>query len=264
MKIVTWNVNGLRAALKKGFTAWLAAAQPDVVCLQEVRVAPAHLDGEPWRGLGYTAHWNAAERAGYSGVAILARRAPHVVQVGMDQPEFDVEGRLLVASYPGFTLLNAYFPSGQRDYGRVTFKLRFYAALLDVIDRLHAAGRAVVVCGDFNTAHRAIDLARPRENVRTSGFLPEERAWVDIYLDHGLVDVFRALHPGEPGHYTWWSTVTRARERNVGWRLDYFLVSEPLLPAVHAAEVLPQVTGSDHCPVLLEIEDSVKRDSHSL
>ncbi|HOG48473.1 MAG TPA: exodeoxyribonuclease III [Anaerolineae bacterium] len=253
MNLITWNVNGLRAALKKGFVDWLAAAQPDVVCLQEVRAAPEQLAGEPWRALGYQATWNPAARPGYSGVALLLRRPPLAVHAGLGDPEFDAEGRVLVAEYPGFTLLNSYFPSGQRDRGRVAFKLRFYAALLDLLDRLHAQGRQVVVCGDFNTAHRAIDLARPRENARTSGFLPEERAWIDIYLSHGLVDVFRALHPGEPGHYTWWSTVTRARARNVGWRLDYFLVSEGLLGAVRAAEILPLVAGSDHCPVLLEI-----------
>ncbi len=254
MRLISWNVNGLRAALKKGLLGWLATAQPDVLCLQEVRAGPAQVDGEPWRALGYQAYWHPAQRPGYSGVATLARAAPLACRMGLGEPVFDAEGRLLASDYAGFTLLNAYVPSGQRDRERVEFKLRFYAALLALIDGLHAQGRPVVLCGDLNTAHREIDLARPRQNTRTSGFLPEERAWLDTYLAHGLVDVFRALHPGQPGHYTWWSSVTHARARNVGWRLDYFLASEALMPAVRRAEILPQVEGSDHCPVLLEID----------
>ncbi len=254
MKLISWNVNGLRSALAKGLIDWLAATTPDILCLQEVRAMPAQLGGEPWRALGYRAAWHAAERAGYSGVLTLTRTAPLAARVGLGVPEFDAEGRLLVADYPGFTLLNAYVPSGQRDRGRVEFKLRFYAALLALVDELHAMGRSVILCGDLNTAHHAIDLARPRANQHTSGFLPEERAWLDTYLAHGLVDAFRALHPDEPGHYTWWSTVTNARARNVGWRLDYFLVSAGLMGAVGAAEILPQVAGSDHCPVVLELE----------
>ncbi len=254
MKLISWNVNGLRAALAKGFLAWLAEAAPDILCLQEVRARPAQLGGEPWLPLGYRAAWHAAERAGYSGVLTLARTAPLAVRAGLGEPEFDVEGRLLAAGYPGFTLLNAYVPSGRRDHSRVEFKLRFYAALLALVDRLHAAGRSVILCGDLNTAHHEIDLARPRANQHTSGFLPGERAWLDTYLAHGLVDAFRALHPEEPGHYTWWSTVTGGRARNVGWRLDYFLVSAGLMPAVRAAEILPQVAGSDHCPVLLDVD----------
>ena len=254
MKLISWNVNGLRAALKKGFLAWLAVAKPDVLCLQETRAHPRQLASRFWLPHGYQAHFNPAERPGYSGVATLCQQAPLTVRAGMGRDEFDVEGRLLVAEYPRFSLYNVYFPSGQRDYGRVEFKLRFYAALLEVLDGELAQGRQVIVCGDFNTAHQEIDLARPRENLRTSGFLPEERAWIDTYLSHGLVDVFRRLHPGEPGHYTWWSLPTRARQRNVGWRLDYFLVSEGLLSQVSAARILPEVKGSDHCPVALELD----------
>jgi exodeoxyribonuclease-3 len=253
VKLVTWNVNGLRAALKNGFLDWLAEAKPDVLCLQEVRARPEQLSAF-WLPHGYRAHFHPAERPGYSGVATLYREPPLALHTGIGQDEFDAEGRLIVCEYPGFSLYNSYFPSGQRDYGRVEFKLRYYDALLAKLDAEMAQGREVVVCGDFNTAHQEIDLARPRENRQTSGFLPEERAWIDTYLAHGLVDVFRRLHPGEPGHYTWWSSVTRARERNVGWRLDYFLVSEGLVPRVTAAEILPEVTGSDHCPVALELD----------
>ncbi len=253
LKLITWNVNGLRAALKKGFLEWLEQARPDVLCLQETRAQPEHWDSGFWPAHGYRAYWHSAIRLGYSGVVALCREEPLAIRTGLGLPEFDAEGRVVVAEFPGLLLYNVYFPSGQRDYGRVQFKLRFYAALLDILDGLQAAGRQVVVCGDFNTAHREIDLARPRENRRTSGFLPEERAWVDTYLAHGLVDVFRELHPGEPGHYTWWSTPTGARERGIGWRLDYYLVSKGLVPAVRAAYILPEVMGSDHCPVGLEI-----------
>ncbi len=255
MQIITWNVNGLRSALKKGFLPWLAEAKPDVLCLQEVRALPEQLSPF-WLAHGYEARFYPAERRGYSGVATLQREAPQAQRTGLGVPEFDAEGRVIASEYAAFTLYNVYFPSGQRDYGRVQFKLRFYAALLEVLDAEQARGRPVIVCGDYNTAHQEIDLARPRENRNTSGFMPEERAWVDTYLAHGLVDAFRRLHPDEPGHYTWWSSVTRARERNVGWRLDYFLVSESLLPAVRDARILADVTGSDHCPVLLELDEA--------
>lgn len=253
MRIATWNVNGLRAALKKGLMVWLAAEQPDVLCLQETRVQPEQLDGEPWRELGYRAFWHAGSRPGYAGVATLTRLAPLAVCTGLGLDEFDAEGRVVVADYPNLRLYNVYFPSGQRDYGRVEFKLRFYAALLPLLLANQASGRPLVLCGDFNTAHTELDLARPRENRKTSGFLPEERAWVDKYLSHGLVDIFRHLHPGEGGHYTWWSTPTFARERNIGWRLDYFLLTPDLLSSVRACRIQPEVVGSDHCPVVLEL-----------
>ena len=255
MRIATWNVNGLRAALKKGFLAWLAAEQPDVVCLQETRLQPEQLPDAPWEALGYRAHWHAGLRPGYSGVAILARQEPLAVRAGLGLDEFDAEGRVLVADYCSFRLYNVYFPSGQRDYGRVEFKLRFYAALLPLLLADMQSGRELVLCGDFNTAHTELDLARPKENRKASGFLPEERAWVSKYLDHGLVDVFRHLHPGEEGHYTWWSTPTFARGRNIGWRLDYYLLTPSLLEAVSACRIQPEVTGSDHCPVVLEMDD---------
>ena len=254
LKLITWNVNGLRSVLKKGFLGWLAAARPDVLCLQEVRAAPAQLEEEFWHTHGYHAFWNPAACPGYSGVLTLCRREPGTVHLGIGREEFDVEGRVVRSEHAGFILYNVYFPSGQRGHDRVEFKLRFYAALLDLLDAERAAGRELVICGDFNTAHREIDLARPRENRKTSGFLPEERAWIDIYLAHGLVDIFRKLHPEEPGHYTWWSTVTRARERGVGWRLDYFLLSPGLVPAVQTSYILPEVAGSDHCPVVLELD----------
>ncbi len=252
MRLVTWNVNGLRAVVRKGFPGWLAGADADVVCLQETRARPEQLE-DFWTALGYRADWNPAERPGYSGVVTLSRRAPAAVRTGVGDEEFDSEGRVLVSEYPEFLLYNVYFPSGQRGMDRVEFKLRFYDRLLGILDRLQDDGRQLVVCGDYNTAHREIDLARPRENAKTSGFLPQERAWVDRYLEHGLVDVFRLLHPDEPGHYTWWSTPTGARKRDVGWRIDYFMVTPGLVPAVQAVTILPEVMGSDHCPVVLDL-----------
>jgi exodeoxyribonuclease-3 len=178
------------------------------------------------------------------------------VETGFGVDEFDVEGRVIRADYPGFKLFNVYFPNGRRDQERVDYKLRFYARLLDALDALHAQGERLIVCGDYNTAHQPIDLARPKQNQKTSGFLPEEREWIDRYLEHGFVDTFRALHPDEAERYTWWMYMRNARERNIGWRIDYFMVSESLMPAVTGADILHDVTGSDHCPVTLELDET--------
>jgi exodeoxyribonuclease-3 len=170
----------------------------------------------------------------------------------MGVPEFDGEGRVLISEHDVFSLLNCYMPNGKQSQERLDYKLRFYAALLDYCDRQHAAGRQVVICGDVNTAHQEIDLARPKENEKISGFLPEERDWIDKYLAHGLVDAFRAFHP-EPDQYTWWSYITRARDRNIGWRIDYFLVSEGLMSRVQDCTIMADVMGSDHCPIALDL-----------
>lgn len=254
MKITTWNVNGLRAVLSKGALAWLEEHQPDVLCLQEIKTRPEQLDESQAEILQRfpCQAWHPAERPGYSGVATLAAAGPQQVQIGLGEPHFDREGRVIVSRYPQFLLFNIYFPNGQRDHGRLQYKLDFYAQLLAICDDLHAAGERVVICGDFNTAHREIDLRNPRQNQNTSGFLPEERVWIDRYLSHGFVDAFRALYP-ERVQYTWWTYLHRARERNVGWRLDYFLISESLLPAVEDVIVHEEIMGSDHCPVSLVI-----------
>jgi exodeoxyribonuclease-3 len=254
VRLLTWNVNGLRAVLDKGAWAWVNSQSPDVACLQEIKARPEQLtEAQHQQFTGYQAFWNPAERPGYSGVATLARPAPLEVSYGLGVPEFDQEGRVICTRYPGFLLYNIYFPNGQRGQDRVDFKLAFYARLLEICDRLHAAGENIIICGDFNTAHREIDLANPKENSKTSGFLPEERVWIDYYLAHGFVDVFRAMYP-ERVQYTWWTYRFNARKRNIGWRLDYFMVSSAFLPRVKNLVVHDSVPGSDHCPVVMDVE----------
>lgn len=252
MRLVTWNVNGIRAAVRNGFWSWLSEAQPDVVCLQETRIQPEQLTPEMRQPSGYHAYWHAGERPGYSGVATLCREQPGSIREGFGEPRFDVEGRTLVTRHAGLTLLNVYFPNGGRGRERVQYKIEFYDALLAFCSELQSRGERLVVCGDFNTAHQPIDLARPKENEKTSGFLPEEREALGRWLDAGFVDIFRWLHP-EATEYTWWTYRFDARARNIGWRLDYFLVSEDLLPSIRDARILGEVEGSDHCPVALEL-----------
>ena len=254
MRLISWNVNGFRSVVRQGFFAWLAKASPDVLCLQETRVQPDQLAVRARQPARYWTEWHSGERKGYSGVATWSKLEPLEVQAGFGIDAYYAEGRVLITAYPGFKLLNIYFPNGRRDLERLEFKLQFYSDLLEYCDDLHAQGEQLVLCGDFNTAHRPIDLARPKQNVKTSGFMPEERAWIDRYLAHGFVDVFRALHPDAEGQYTWWTYIRNARERNVGWRIDYFMVSQPLLPAVTGAEILSHVIGSDHCPISLSLD----------
>jgi exodeoxyribonuclease-3 len=253
MKIITWNVNGIRAALARNASDWALKQKPDVLCLQEVKARPDQLRDEQKNFPGYEVTWNPALRAGYSGVATFLRSAALETRLGMEAPLFDVEGRLISTLHPGFRLFNVYFPSGTRGNERVDYKLGFYAALLELCDSYHAAGESLVICGDFNIAHMPIDLKNPKQNVRTSGFLPEERAWMQKFLDHGFVDAFRYLYP-DLVQYTWWTYRLSARQRGVGWRLDYFLVSEALKPRVKDVVIHESVPGSDHCPVELLIK----------
>lgn len=253
MKITTWNVNGLRAALGKGLMAWVQAHAPDILCLQEIKVRPEQLTVEQRQPPGYQIVWNPAQRPGYSGVATWVRDEPLETVLGLGESCFDVEGRVIRTRHPGFLLYNVYFPNGQRGQERVEFKLDFYARLLEICKHLHAQGEKVIISGDFNTAHRPIDLKNPDENETTSGFLPEERAWIDRYLEQGFVDVYRHLYP-ERVQYTWWTYRFAARRRGIGWRLDYFLVSESLLPRVQDVVIHEEVQGSDHCPVTLWLE----------
>jgi len=257
-RLVSWNVNGIRACAAKGFFSWLASASPDIVSLQETKahpdqLAPDFLSPEDGRGGRYKAYWASAKRRGYSGVAILSKREPRSISfLGAD--EFDEEGRTLVADFGEFTLISAYFPNSQDGGNRLGYKLRFCDAILSLCDRLVAAGRRVVVAGDYNIAHEPIDLANPKANEGNPGYLPEERAWMGKYLGSGYADAFRRLDPS-PGRYTWWTyRVPAARERNVGWRLDYHCVDEALFPAVKGAGIESSVLGSDHCPVTLDLE----------
>ncbi len=253
MNITTWNVNGLRAALGKGAWDWVLKASPDVLCLQEIKSRP---DQIPENYLAqFSPHhvfWNPATRPGYSGVATFTTTEPLSIDYGIGLDMFDLEGRVIRTRFPGFILFNVYFPSGQRGMDRVGYKLEFYSHLLDICDQLHASGEKLILCGDFNTAHNEIDLRHPKANKNTSGFLPEERAWIDKYLSHGLVDIYRQLYPDKV-EYTWWTYILNARKNNVGWRLDYFMVSEALVPFIKDVVINTNVLGSDHCPVTLSI-----------
>jgi exodeoxyribonuclease-3 len=253
VKLLCWNVNGIRAAAKRGFLEWLAAQSPDVLCLQETKATPEDLPEDILKPGGYNAYWNYPQRKGYSGVATISREIPLKVQNGFGTPEFDNEGRVIISEHPGFTLFNVYFPNGKMDATRLKYKLDFYDAFLEHLEKRRGKSEKLVICGDFNTAHRDIDLARPKENERISGFLPVERAWLDKLVAHGYVDSLRLFNK-EAGQYTWWDMKSRARERNVGWRIDYFFVTENLMPQVERAYIMPEVVGSDHCPIGLVLK----------
>jgi len=248
IRIMCWNVNGVRAAARKGFLDWLRRESPDIICLQETKARPDQLDEELREPPGYNAYWNYAEAKGYSGVTTFAREEPLSVVNGFGIGRYDAEGRVIVTEHGGFTLCNVYFPNGKRDPERLQFKMDFYEDFLKYIQSLKAEGRKLVVCGDYNTAHTEIDLARPKENATISGFLPKEREWLDRLVAAGFVDTFRHFNK-EPNHYTWWDMKSRARERNVGWRIDYFFVTADLLPSLTQALIMPEVMGSDHCPI---------------
>ena len=248
--LLSWNVNGIRAVAKKGFADWLAEAAPDILCLQETRAEAHQVPADIRDHAGYHTYWNHSKaRKGYSGTGLLTREEPLNVEHDLGVEEFDQEGRTLIAEYPSFVLLNCYFPNGGRGNGRVPYKLDFYQAFLDKCETFRAAGKTVIFCGDVNTAHREIDLARPKENQTTTGFLPEERDWMDRFIAAGYVDTFRLHYPDLTDQYTWWDQVTRARDRNVGWRIDYFFIAAEAADRVEDAFILPDVLGSDHCPV---------------
>jgi exodeoxyribonuclease-3 len=253
LRLLSWNVNGLRAALKKGFLDFMARERPDVLGIQETKAEESQVAGplEPLQG--YHRFFSSAERKGYSGVALFTREKPREVSFSLGRPEFDGEGRVIQADFGDFVLFNVYFPNGKSRPERLQYKMDFYDRFLEVTGKLLQQGREVVVCGDVNTAHHPIDLARPKENETISGFLPQERAWIDRFLASGFVDVFRELHP-EPNQYTWWDMKSGARARNVGWRIDYFYVSRALRNRVRDATLHPEVLGSDHCPVGLELQ----------
>jgi exodeoxyribonuclease III len=252
-KLISWNVNGLRAAEKKGFLNWLSGSGADVVAIQETKASPDQLSAALLAPPGYQAAWNSAEKKGYSGTGTYSRQAPTNIVRGLGEARFDTEGRVLIHEFEPFVFFNIYFPNGGRGAEWVAHKLAFYKRFLQVAQGYMQAGRAVVATGDVNTAYAEIDLARPKENVAHSGFMPEERAGLGEFFELGLIDTFRLLHP-DMVKYSWWDQVTRARERNVGWRLDYFFVSPDLRDRIVAADIHDEVMGSDHCPVSLVLE----------
>ena len=251
MKLVSWNVNGVRAAMRAGLADFLAREQPDVLCLQEIKATPEDVDAQVFDG--YHVAWNPAQKKGYSGVLVATRQPPIRVNAGLGQPDHDQEGRLLVTELPDFQVVTVYTPNSQRGLTRLDYRQQWDQAFTRWLKRIDKK-KPALVCGDFNCAHQEIDLANPRENRRNAGFTDEERAGFSALLKAGFVDAFRELHPGQPGHYSWWTYRSDARARNIGWRLDYWLVSKGLWSRVRRASILSHITGSDHCPVLLEIE----------
>jgi exodeoxyribonuclease III len=252
MKIISWNVNGIRAAERKGFLNWLEYEQPDLLGIQEIKAMEEQLSEELKNPEQYFAYFNSAEKKGYSGTALYSKRKPQSIAAGIGVAEFDTEGRTQCAEFEDFTFFNIYFPNGKRSQERLEYKLDFYDAALEKFDALVAAGQKVIITGDYNTAHHPIDLARPESNEKISGFLPIERKWLNKLVEHGYVDCFRKYN-NEPDHYTWWSMRSGARPRNVGWRIDYFFCSQNALPLIKNCYHLPEVMGSDHCPIVLEL-----------
>lgn len=253
MKILSWNVNGIRAIDRKGLFDFIKKESPDILCLQEIKALkeqiPSHLRNTP----GYHIFWNSAERKGYSGVGTYTKQKPIEVKKGFGIEKFDIEGRILITEYPSFILFNIYYPNGKKNQERLRYKLDFYDTFLDFVDNIKEEGKNIIVCGDFNTAHKEIDLARPKENENRSGFLPIERAWMDKLIDHGYIDTFRYFNK-LPNEYSWWDFKTRARDRNIGWRIDYFFVNKEFITNIKKAFIMQDVMGSDHCPVGLEIK----------
>jgi exodeoxyribonuclease-3 len=253
-RILSWNVNGIRAIQKKGFIDWVLKESPDILCLQETKAHPEQLSDDLLNINGYKSYFSSSiVKKGYSGVAVYTKQEPVKVEHGFGIPKFDDEGRIIIADYKSFTLINIYYPNGKMSAERLQYKMDFYDAFLNYANDLVKKKKKLVICGDVNTAHKEIDIARPKENEKVSGFLPIEREWIDKFLNNGYHDTFRIFNQ-EPEQYTWWDMFTRARERNVGWRIDYFFVSDNLKKNLKDAFIMPDVMGSDHCPIGIELE----------
>ncbi len=253
MKIISWNVNGIRSVLKKGFAEWLRENDPDILCLQETRALEDQVPEEIWNPSGYTSYWNPAEKKGYSGVSIWTKIKPEQVIYGLENVDYDREGRIIQLIFKDWVLINGYFPNGGNGPDRLQYKMEFYDVFLEVSNRWVSKGYKVISCGDYNTCHKEIDIARPKENRKVSGFLPEECAWMDKYVDEGYTDTFRYFYPEAKEEYSWWSNRGGARERNVGWRIDYFFISNNGLSWLKGAGIQQKDEGSDHCPIYLSI-----------
>jgi exodeoxyribonuclease III len=250
VRIYSWNVNGLRAIEKKGFIDWIKEEQPDILCIQETKIQREQINDKLNNIEGYRSYFSCAERKGYSGVATYTKEEPISVSYGIGIEKFDNEGRILICEYDNFMLFNIYFPNGQSSEERLSYKLEFYDALFKYCDNLKEKGKKLIICGDYNTAHKEIDLKNPKANSKTSGFLPIEREWIDNIIKRGYIDTFRYFHPDEI-KYSWWSYRFNARKNNAGWRIDYHFVSDNMKDDILDAEILNEVTGSDHCPVVL-------------
>ncbi|MBN2733457.1 MAG: exodeoxyribonuclease III [Methanomicrobiaceae archaeon] len=251
-KLISWNVNGIRAAANKGLLDFISKESPDILCIQETKAGEDQLSSAVRHPKGYFSYFSSAERKGYSGVAVYTKKEPLSVNKGFGIPEFDNEGRILILKFPDYYLFNIYFPNGKASKERLDYKMKFYEECLNQVKKLHKEKKNIIICGDVNTAHKNIDLARPKENSKVSGFLPEEKEWIDNLLNAGFLDTFR-IFTKEPGYYSWWDLKSKARERNVGWRIDYFFVNEEMEKNIQNASILSHIYGSDHCPVMVEI-----------
>jgi exodeoxyribonuclease-3 len=251
MKLVSWNVNGIRSAIRGGFADFLKRVTPEIVCLQEVKASPGDVDSQHFDG--FHTYWNCAAKKGYSGVVLASCIEPIEVSAGIGNRRHDIEGRVLTAEFPDYFVSCVYVPNSQRGLTRLAYRLQWDRAFQQFLRRLDRK-KPVIFCGDLNVSHQEIDLANPRSNRRNAGFTDEERAGFTRLLKAGFVDTFREFHPGQAGHYTWWTMRTDARQRNIGWRLDYWVVSKRFRPRVKQSIILKEIMGSDHCPVMIEID----------
>lgn len=250
MRLISWNVNGLRACLQKGFADFFRDADADVFCIQETKMERGQADFEPE---GYAQYWYSAEKKGYSGTAAFVKKPPLNVSYGIGIEKHDHEGRVITLEYEGFYLVTVYTPNSQRELARLDYRMSWEDAFADYLCALDAR-KPVIACGDMNVAHKEIDLKNPKTNTQNAGFTPEERQRFTNLLARGFTDTFRLLHPDDKDRYSWWSYMRQSRERNIGWRIDYFLVSDRLAPRVCAADIRDRIMGSDHCPIILELE----------
>lgn len=248
IEILSWNVNGIRAIANKEALKWVDDRRPDILCLQEIKATASQFPDDLFEMSYATLTINSGERRGYSGTATFSQMTPSSTDFCLDI-DTEHEGRIIQHDYDDFTLFNVYFPNGKKDEARLAYKLRFYEKFLEHCDALREEGRSIVICGDVNTAHREIDLKNPKSNAGTSGFLPQERAWIDTLIDHGYIDTFRYVHGDVEEEYSWWSYRFSARTKNVGWRIDYFFISDDLAEYLEDAFILQEIEGSDHCPV---------------
>lgn len=253
MKIITYNVNGIRAAMGKGFVNWVREENPDVLCLQEIKANPEQFGVFEFEEMGYHHYWYPAQKKGYSGVAILSKKKPSSVEYGCGIKDYDDEGRVLRADFDDLSVMSVYHPSGSSGEERQAFKMQWLSDYTTYINELRKLKPNLILCGDFNICHRPIDIHNPKSNANTSGFLPEEREWMEQFINSGFIDSFRYFNQ-DPHHYTWWSYRAGSRGKNLGWRIDYNLVSLGLKHRLKSAGILPQAMHSDHCPAVLEIE----------